>query len=146
MAQTGLKVFDRTLQETHTWLKQISEEMNHPDKQMAYHALRGVLQTLRDRLMPEEAVKLSAQLPMLIRGMYFEGYKVAQAPVKYDRQEFVERVEHELEQAGGADPEQAVRAVFGVMSRHVSPGQAEQARNMLPKQLQALWPEQVAEH
>lgn len=144
MAQTGLNIFDRTLQETNTWLGEISEAMNFPDRQMAYHALRGVLFTLRDRLPPEEAVKLSQQLPVLVRGIYFEGYKMSKTPIKYNREEFIEQVGSELNQAGGANPENAARAVLQVLSRHISQGEAEQVRNALPKHIQTLWPEEMA--
>jgi uncharacterized protein (DUF2267 family) len=34
-----------------------------------------MLHALRDRLPPEIAVHLSAQLPMLVRGIYYEGWK-----------------------------------------------------------------------
>lgn len=51
--------------------------MGPPDRQMAYHALRGVLFTLRDRLTVEEAAHFASQLPLLIRGIFYEGYRSA---------------------------------------------------------------------
>jgi uncharacterized protein (DUF2267 family) len=73
MSATGLDVFDQTLQKTNIWLKEIMDDLG-PDRQRAYHALRAVLHTLRDRLTVEEAAHLSAQLPLLVRGIYFEGW------------------------------------------------------------------------
>jgi uncharacterized protein (DUF2267 family) len=59
MSATGLEAFDKTLQTTNTWLKQIGAPIG-PDRQRCYHALRAVLLTLRDRLTLDEAAHLSA--------------------------------------------------------------------------------------
>ncbi len=68
MSSTGLEVFDKTIQTTNSWLNEIGEDLG-PDRQRCYNALRAVLFALRDRLTVEEAADLSAQLPMLIRGI-----------------------------------------------------------------------------
>lgn len=144
MAEKGLEVIDRTVHETQSWLKQISEEMEHPDRQMAYHALRGVLHTVRDRLTVDEAADLSAQLPTLVRGFYYEGYHPADKPEKYrDQDEFLRRVKEDLDQAGGANPEAATRAVLTVLTNHVS-DVSEHVKEMLPGEVQTLWPEHAA--
>lgn len=144
MAQKGIDAFDRTLQVTNTWLAEISNEMNHPDRQVAYHALRGVLFAIRDRLVPEEAMHLAAQLPLLVRGVFFEGYRLSGKPESFNRDAFIARVNEELQQAGGANPSDATRAVFAVLSSHLSEGQVEQVHDMLPEDLRALWPETTA--
>ena len=142
MAELGLDVMDRTVHDTNVWLKEISEEMGHPDRQMAYHALRGVLFTLRDRLTVEEAAHFASQLPLLVRGIFYEGYKVSGKPEKYrDRDEWLKRVSRELEQTGGQNPENATMAVFSVISRHVTEGEVDQVREMLPFDIRAMWAE-----
>ena len=70
MSTTGLEVFDTTLQKTHLWLKDIMQELHTDSRQQAYSVLRATLHTLRDRMTIEQAVKLGAQLPILLRGMY----------------------------------------------------------------------------
>src|SRR4051812_42903380 len=77
-----IEVFESTLQKTEHWLNELSESLDIADKQMAYKILRGVLHSLRDRLPAEVAVKLSAQLPMLVRGFYFENWVLSQTPIK----------------------------------------------------------------
>ncbi len=74
---TGLAVFDTTVQETNLWLKGIMEGLHTDDRHLAYLALRATLHALRDRLGPENAVHLAAQLPMLVRGLYYEGWRLA---------------------------------------------------------------------
>ena len=144
MSMTGYRGFDRTIQETNTWLHAISEEMGDPRRHVAYHALRGVLFALRDRLTVEEAFDLAAQLPMLMRGLYFEGYRPAGKPEKYHRAAFLEKVSRELQQADRVNPEKATRAVFRVLERHISKGEIADVREGLPEDLRRLWPEAVS--
>lgn len=140
MGELGLDVIDRTVHDTNVWLKEIAEEMGHPDRQMAYHALRGVLFTLRDRLTVEEACQFASQLPLMIRGVFFEGYRPAGKPEKYrDRDEWLQRVSRELQQSGGENPEKATRAVFAVIDKHVTRGERDDVRQMLPESIRNLW-------
>lgn len=132
----------RTVHQTSTWLKRIGEELSHGDKQRAYHALRGVLSALRDRLSGEEAFDLSAQLPTLVRGEFFEGYHPAGKLETYrSRDEFLRRVNEELEAVGGANPEMVTRAVLTVLNGKVTEGEVEDVRHMLPSSIRDLWPE-----
>lgn len=141
MINKDLPGLNRTIHATNNWFSEIADEIGHPDVQVAYHALRGVLFATRDRLTVEEAMDLSAQLPALIRGVYFEGYKPSNKPLTYrDRDTFLQRVNEELQVANGANPEAATRAVFTVLSRHVSAGEVEDVRRMLPEDVRRLWP------
>lgn len=140
MSATGLEVFDKTVQETNIWLKEVGEEVG-PDRSRAYHALRAVLHALRDRLTVEEAAHLSAQLPMLVRGIFFEGWHPAGTPTtERTREAFLEHVSREMRGSEPINAEIATRAVFGVLGRHVSPGEIEDVRDMLPKPIRHLWP------
>ncbi|MEZ4867508.1 MAG: DUF2267 domain-containing protein [Caldilineaceae bacterium] len=141
MTTTGFRGFDHTIQETNTWLHEIAEELGNSDRQIAYHALRGVLFALRDRITVEEVFNLAAQLPVLIRGIYFEGYKIAGKPEKYHADEFLARVSHELHKVGPANPKKATRAVFAILDRHVTAGEIDDVYQALPKDLRRLWPE-----
>jgi uncharacterized protein (DUF2267 family) len=132
----------RTVHTTSAWLKHIAEAMGHGDKQVAYHALRGVLFAMRDRLPVEEAFDLSAQFPTLVRGIYFEGYRPSGKPETYrSRDEFLERVARELDAVNGYSPEAATRAVFVLLNEKVSAGEIDDVRHMLPSAVRALWPE-----
>ena len=78
MSSTGLEVFDETVHKTNIWLKEIAQVLG-PDRHRAYNALRAVLHCLRDRLTVDEAAQLGDQLPMLVRGIYYEAWHPAQA-------------------------------------------------------------------
>src|SRR4051794_24483506 len=96
MSMTGLEVFDSTLQKTNEWIDEIMYELAIEERHAAYVALRGTLHVLRDRLPLEEAAHLGAQLPMLVRGFYYEGWRPAREAIKIHREEFILRVEEQL--------------------------------------------------
>jgi uncharacterized protein (DUF2267 family) len=146
MATTGLEVFDSTLQTTHGWLKQIMARLGHEDRHGAYLALRGTLHALRDRLPPEMAVHLGAQLPMLVRGFYYEGWRPADTP-RHERhkEEFLAHVADAFTRQPDLEPEPVARAVFAVLARELDPGEVNKVIASLPEDVRSLWPEHMAE-
>lgn len=141
MSETGLENFDRTLQKTHLWLKDVGETIG-PDRQRQYHALRSVMFALRDRLTIEEAFHLSSHLPTLVRGIYWESYRPAGKPEKYrSREEFLDKVSQHLKQVPPINPEDASRAVFAAIARHVSAGEVEEVKQMVPEGVRTLFPQ-----
>jgi uncharacterized protein (DUF2267 family) len=139
MSASGLDVFDRTLETTHIWLNEICNDLG-PDKQVAWKVLSTVLHKLRDRLTINLAAHLGAQLPLLIRGVYFDQFEPGKMPSEFrSREEFVEEVAEWLSDTRPVDPDEAVRSVFRVLSRHISEGQIEKIRDALPKSLRQLW-------
>lgn len=144
MSTTGLEVFDTTLHKTHIWLKGIMEALGIEDRHRAYMALRAVLHALRDRLPVEEVAQLGAQLPMLVRGLYYEGWDPTDKPLKERHKEaFLAHVARELKTPAGPalDPEAAARAVFRVLAAKVTEGEVADVRSLLPKEIRELWPE-----
>ena len=140
MTVTGVRGFDTTLEKTNIWLKEIMEEMDWDDRERAYLGLRAVLQTLRDRLTVEEAAELAAQLPMLVRGIFFEGWTPAGKPVKYrTKEEFLWPVREAFKNDPEVDPEHIARAVYRVLCHRISEGEISDIRGILPKQLWEMW-------
>lgn len=147
MTMTGLDVFDRTIHTTNIWLKELMEELQWDDRHRTYEALRGTLHALRDRLTVEEATDLAAQLPMLVRGMYYEGWNPSKTPNKERREEFLHHVQGAFPPTAtisNIDPEPMVRAVFKVLSKHVSEGEIKDIKSALPESLSDLWPDASA--
>ncbi|MFC7396692.1 DUF2267 domain-containing protein [Chelatococcus sp. GCM10030263] len=141
MSATGLEVFDKSIQTTNIWLNEISEEIG-PDRKLAWRALGVVLRTLRDRLPADEAAHLAAQLPLVVRGAYYDQYRPALQPVPLrSREEFVECVAGGLEGERPVDPDAVTRTVLTVVGRHIDAGEVEQLRQSLPKAIRTLWPD-----
>jgi len=144
MSTTGLDVFDTTLQKTQLWLKEIVAEMHwEQNTSWAYLALRTVLHAVRDHLPIEEATDLGAQLPMLIRGFYYEGWTLTGKPLK-DRHadEFFVSIAQAFREDSRINPENVTRAVFRVLSRHITAGERGDVVQNLPAPLRALWPQE----
>jgi uncharacterized protein (DUF2267 family) len=141
MSMTGLDVFDRTVHKTNSWLNELMEVLGWHEKHKAYLALRAALHTLRDRLTVEEAAQLGAQLPMLIRGFYYEGWGPSGKPLKErHKEEFLARIEEQFESDDHVDPEQVTRAVFTMLANRVTEGEIEDVKHVLPVEMRDLWP------
>lgn len=139
---TEIPALQKTLQETNEWLSEVQAGVGG-DRQRSYHALRSVLHTLRDRLSPDENANLAAQLPMLLRGLYYEGWKPSRAPMRIRaRQEFLDQIQERYDLAG-IDPELAARTVFGCVERHVDAGEVDKLRGLMPEEIRGLWAEPV---
>jgi uncharacterized protein (DUF2267 family) len=140
MSATGLEAFDRTLQTTNIWLDELMKEMPWMERHQALHALRVVLHTLRDHLPINSLAHLSAQLPLLIRGVLFEGWQPAKTPVRErTRDEFLMHITDEFVLTIEADPRQIAVAVFRVLSAFLSRGEAQKVRHSLPSAVRQLW-------
>lgn len=135
-------VFDGTIQKTNIWLNDIMKELDWQERpEKAYHALRTVLHALRDRLTIEEAVQLGAQLPMLVRGFYYEGWTLTGKPRKErHKEDFLNHIKEAFKEDYTVRAESIARAVFKTLARHTSPGEIEDVKNILPKPLHELWP------
>ena len=141
MSTTGLEVFDRTIQLTNIWLDEITKRIG-PDRAVAWKVLSTVLHKLRDRLPMELAVHLGAQLPLLVRGVYYDQFEPANLPAEWhSSDEFIHEVQKWLSDIRPVDAKDAIAAVFGVLSSHISAGQIEKIRQALPRDIRTLWPE-----
>jgi uncharacterized protein (DUF2267 family) len=138
MSASGLDVFDKTLQTTNIWLDEIKSELG-PDRQVAWKALSVVLHKIRDRIPVPLAAHLGAELPLLVRGVYYDQFQPSKQPANWDRAAFVAEVQRWMSDIRPVNPEQAIHAVFGVLSRHLPPGQIEKVKGALPEELRQMW-------
>ncbi|HEX6984586.1 MAG TPA: DUF2267 domain-containing protein [Planctomycetaceae bacterium] len=141
MATLGTDVIDHATEKTNEWLLDVAMRLGPgEDKSRAYRALRAVLHALRDRLGVNEAAHFAAQLPLLVRGVFYEGWHPAGKPLRMHRDEFLAHVGREFGPEAGLEPEELCRAVFATVEEHVTPGEAEKVLQCLPADLRGLWP------
>ncbi|TCO20268.1 uncharacterized protein (DUF2267 family) [Kribbella steppae] len=131
--------FSTTVEKTNRILKDIEKAYDWPKERrnQSYAALRAVLHSLRDRLTVDESAQLAAQLPLLVRGMYFDGWDPSNVPVKMNKEQFLERVRQEFryEVEGGVEP--LVHTVLQALRRHVTDGEWDDIMSSMPRDLAA---------
>lgn len=138
MADLDPSIIERSVEKMHVWLKELAEQMGG-DRPYAYRALRAVLHTLRDRLPVDVAAKLAAQLPTLIRGIYYEDWVPSRTPLPiHDVDAFLQRVTQEAHMAGETEASLAVSAVIALLRRHISAGEIDEVLAVLPDRLRTL--------
>jgi len=134
-----IAIIQSSVEKAHVWLKALAEEMGTDDRQEAYRVLRAYLHALRDRLPVDEAAQLAAQLPELIRGIYYEGWDPSKTPVRYrGLADFLDRVAREANLDGETEASYAVSSAAKVVQRHVSSGEIEDIRAVLPDDLKVI--------
>ena len=120
-------------------LAKLGAQLGVEDRREAYRVLRAYLHALRDRLTVDEAAQLAAQLPELIRGVYYEGWNPSATPVRYRGfADFLDRVASEAGLDGETAASYAVGAAAEVLRRHVSTGEIDDIRAQLPEELRPI--------
>jgi uncharacterized protein (DUF2267 family) len=138
--------FDKYAQSGHAFVKKIARELgDENDTSTASRILRSTLIVLRDQSTPEEAMQFISQLPMLIKALYVDGWKLSDKKSKVRHlDDFITEV-HKQSQAAGHDDFTsqegcflAIQAVFRVIREYVSAGEIEDLRLTLPVELRPL--------
>lgn len=134
-------LFTRVVQQSHEWLGAVADALGTSDHDRAWRALRAALHALRDRLPPDEAVQLGAQLPMVMRGLYYEGWRPHRTPLPVrDRDDFLAPIQAAFRDEPAAAAEHVARSVYRVLADRVSPGEIHDVRGALPEAVRELWP------
>lgn len=142
MSRTPFSTLETTIDKTNHLLKEIEDAYGWPKerRQQSYSALRAVLHQLRDRLTVEESAQFAAQLPMLIRGIYFEGWDPTLVPQKMGRDEFLQRIRIEFPFDIDGGIELLVQRVLTALKRYVTDGEWNDIKSSMPKELSPVLP------
>ncbi len=138
---TGLAVFDTTVQETNLWLKEVETFLPACDRAQAYQGLRAVLHAVRDRLPLDMVLSLSAQLPMLLRGVFLEGWRPSARPARaHDLAALADVVALDLPTDFPHTAAETIRGVFAALGARLDPSEIRKLVTHMPQPLQAAWP------
>lgn len=142
MADQGYAGLNRSIEKTNQMLTHIEEAYGWPRdrRRQSFAALRAVLHALRDRLTVYEAADLAAQLPLVVRGLYYEGWIPSKVPIKMHRDEFLDRVGREFPFDIEGGRETLIERVLQAVRRFVTPGEWDHIRSSLPRDLVELLP------
>ena len=141
MSARGLEVIDSTVQKTHEWINELRERLDWSNDRDVLRLLRVTLQQIRDRISVAETAQLSAQLPILIRGMFFEGWQPHLVPL-VDRRaaDMITAIEHHVGDVLDYRGPQDIATVFKLLNARISEGEVADIRANLRDDIRALWP------
>lgn len=142
MADEPNSVFESSLDKTNLILRDIEQAYgwSKDRRNQSFAALRTVLHLLRDRLPVQESVEFSAQLPILVRGIYFDGWDPSNVPVKLNRDDFLFEVRQGFPYETDGGPERVTQVVLDTLRRHVTQGEWDDVRASMPRDLARMIP------
>ncbi|WP_433088275.1 DUF2267 domain-containing protein [Dactylosporangium sp. CA-052675] len=136
MTRSGPDAYNHALHTANIWLAAVSDALDTGDRRFAQRALRAWLHTVRDRLPAEAAVKFGAQLPELLRGVYYDGWDMCHVPMKYGVERYVERFAAQAGVPSTQVPALA-SAITRALAEHMTPEQVSKILGELPADLRA---------
>lgn len=138
MSSRGTHVFDSAVQSANAWFGGVSDELGTHDQRFVYRVLRVWLHELRDRLDVNDAVAFGAQLPELIRGIYYDGWTPSKVPIKVDLSEYVRSFAVHA-RVGSADVPELVGGISAAFAKRISPDFLNEITESLPHSLRQLF-------
>ncbi len=134
---TKVSALDHAMHSAHSWVNDVAREIGTEDREFAYRVLRAWLHTLRDRLPVEASARFAAQLPDLIRGVFYAGWNPNAVPEKYGAEEYSVRF---LREANIAlhDVGKVAAATTAAVSHHLSPTQVDKVLSQFPPEIRTL--------
>ena len=132
MSETGLFHFDHAMHASRAWVHDLMNEMNWRDEHCSYQALRSVLHALRDALPIDDVIALGSEMPLFVRGSYYEGWHPAKhrGYRKTKKKDFLAHVAKHTRHNPACDPEKLAHGVFKILARHVSQREIEKIKTV----------------
>jgi len=132
-------VLETSLQKTYQILGEIEEDLSWQGRRhQSYQALREVLHTLRDRLPVDVSTHFAAQLTLVLKGVYYDGWRPSNVPIKMDRQEFIDHVAKKLMLDTEDGYEKIIKTVIGRVFSSIDPQEMQKIIDALPGELARL--------
>jgi uncharacterized protein (DUF2267 family) len=121
----------------HDWLRVAADRLEIDDVQEAYRMLRSWLHLVRDRVTVNSAAHLAAQLPELLRGVFYDGWQPSKVPMRMHAEEFLLRFQQDA-RIPATEVRPALAAITSAMRELFSPGQLDTVIGQLPDDVWAL--------
>ncbi|SCG74078.1 DUF2267 domain-containing protein [Micromonospora inositola] len=142
MAEQLISAVESSMDKTNLMLKDIEQAYGwgKDHRNQSYAALRTVLHLLRDRLPVQESVEFAQQLPILVRGIYFDGWDPQNVPVKLNRDDFLYEVRQGFPYDVEGGTERVVQVVLDTLRQHVTQGEWQDVKSQMPQDLGRMIP------
>lgn len=138
--------FEQYSQDAREFVNEIAVELGDPaNKAQAERIMTSVLHTVREVLSPEESLHFISQLPMLMKGIYVNGWHLETKNRIRSMTEFTECLKLQSPRTAAQDfgneekAEANTRAVLRVVRRHVATGEIKDIVSQFPPDLADLW-------
>jgi uncharacterized protein (DUF2267 family) len=139
MSIQSVDAVERSVHKTNEWVKAMAAELGIDDREDAWRLLRADLQVLRDELSIDEAAQLAAQLPMVLRGAFWEGFNPGHQPARLRRrEEFLARYAERAHLGDLTEAERAAVAASRVMSDRITEGEMNDVFAQLPSEVRQI--------
>ncbi|MFP4403379.1 MAG: DUF2267 domain-containing protein [Candidatus Woesearchaeota archaeon] len=138
MTISHISSVEKGVHDFNIWIKEIKYELKCTYNQ-AYIALYGTMHTLRDRLTIENLTHLGAQLPLIIKGIYYNNWTPKDNPKKLDKMTFISRVHSYFNNDPKINPENVIQTIFYVMQKHIDQGEINNIKATLPPEIENLF-------
>lgn len=141
MTAQGLEVIDQSVHLTHEWINELAGRLDWSSKRSALRLMRVILHRIRDHLLVDEVAQLSAQLPVMIRGFFFEGWVPKDTPIKERHgKQFIAFISYQMSDTVEYRGHKDIKCVFDLLNARISRGEVEDIRASLLQDLRDLWP------
>lgn len=141
MTAQNLEVIDHTVHLTHEWINELAARLGWGSKRSALRLLRVSLHHIRDHLGVDEVAQFSAQLPVIVRGFFFEGWVPKHTPVKQrSALTFVAVITDLMDDTEEYRGRDDIKCVFDLLNARISKGEVEDVRANLSEEIRDLWP------
>lgn len=137
--------FDQYATDGKLFIREISAELGGaPDENHAFRVTRAVLHTIRNIFTPEESTHLIAQLPMFIKAIYVDGWKIGKGNRIRSMEEFLSALRAnsdrpEVDFGNDTEARRKVQAVMAVLQNHVAIGELSDMMDQFPGELIELF-------
>lgn len=140
MTEKGLEVIARNVQLAHDWINDLDCQLGWGDLHRSLRLLRVGLHALRDCLPIADAANFAAQLPLILRGLFYEQWRPTAAHIRMDREAFIERIAGDFAPDQLEDSADAIGAIFIVLEKKIGHGETAKLKHVLPHGVRDLWP------
>jgi uncharacterized protein (DUF2267 family) len=132
MSIRSADTIERSVHKANEWLSDLAAELGDNDREDAWRILRAYLHVLRDELTIDEAAQLAAQLPLVLRGAFYEGFDPGNQDKARHGDEFLSRFSQLAQLPDPDQATQAVEAATRVLRRHITRGEWGDVLAQLP--------------
>lgn len=138
---------EKYLHETNDYINQLAKDLGHPEERQRVMIIwRAVMHTIRDRIQISESLDLISPLPMILKGMYVNGWKYHETP-PYDY-ETLEQMKTQVKalqnECGESDfdwskgTDKIISITLDSLERYVTEGQMNHIRAQLPENVEEV--------